>query len=53
MKKIFLFILLINLLLTAQSFAFTEMTSRTLEQFIQKAMQGNIKAKKKVISLWQ
>ena len=53
MKKLFLIILFTNLILVKMSFAFTEMTPRTLEQNIQRANQNNKQAKQQIITLWE
>ena len=52
-KRIFSLVMLLALLWTGTSFAFTEMTPRTLEQNIQKAAQGNKQAKEQVTNLWK
>lgn len=45
--------MLLSLFWAGASFAFTEMTLRTLERNIQKAAQGNRQAKQQVTNLWR
>ena len=53
LKRMFSIAMLLSLFWAGASFAFTEMTLRTLERNIQKAAQGNRQAKQQVTNLWR